>query len=130
MSQNGGNGHIRVEEHFDFDSTMLTEAIFHYLAQRGIKYGPGVEFEWSVEQRDGRSVPHEEIKDISVRCHLGNPNQTDEKAERFELMRRMEAQKKAGTLPPEQEATLEKMLKDFRDSALKELGVDNPEPDS
>jgi hypothetical protein len=73
MNEKGGNGHVRSEEHFDLDSNMLLEAIFHYIAERGIKYGPGVEIEWNVDFNEGYNVPKEAIKDISVRCYLGKP---------------------------------------------------------
>jgi len=69
----GENGKIRVEEHFDLNGDFLTEAILHYLDERGIKYGPDVEVQWNVDFQEGYNVPKEAIKDVSVRCYLGKP---------------------------------------------------------
>ena len=68
MSGNGHNGKVRVEDHFDLNSDLLLEAIFHYLTERGIKYGPGVDIEWNIDFQEGWNVPKEAIKDISARC--------------------------------------------------------------
>lgn len=75
MSENGGNGHIRVEESVTLTSNELLEAIFRYLAQREIKVNPGTEIQWHIDFHEGYNVPPEAIKDISAICYLGKPRE-------------------------------------------------------
>jgi hypothetical protein len=71
MSEKGGNGHVRVEESITLKSNELLEAIFHYLAERQTKIGPGVEIQWKIDYHEGYNVPPAAIKDISTVCYLG-----------------------------------------------------------
>ena len=70
-SGNGGNGHVRVEESVTLNSNELLEAIFHYLSEREIKYGPGVDIQWKIDFYEGYNIPPEAIRDISAVCYLG-----------------------------------------------------------
>jgi hypothetical protein len=114
MGENGGNGHVRVEEYFDLEPNMLEEAVLHYLVDRGIKHYHGVQIEWHVVYNQGYRVPQEAIKNVSARVHLGMRPQAEDVD--FNLMQRMIAQRIEGTLSTEEEERLKRMEKKFRDS--------------
>jgi hypothetical protein len=55
-----------------FNNDELIRAVYDYVLKRGIKHGDGLAFDWEITLVDGTEIPVENIKEIKVRCYLGD----------------------------------------------------------
>jgi hypothetical protein len=57
-----------------FNNDEVIRAIYDYVLKRGLKHGEGLAFDWEITLMDGAEIPPEDIREIKVRCYLGDLN--------------------------------------------------------
>jgi hypothetical protein len=73
MSDNGEDELTEVTEPtHTFNNDEVIRAIYEYVLNRGIKHGEGLAFDWEITLVDGTEIPRQDIKEIKVRCYLGD----------------------------------------------------------
>ena len=73
MSDNSEDELInRTEPTHTFNNDEVFRAVYDYVSKTGLTHGDGLAFDWEITLVDGTEIPPEDIKEIKVRCYLGD----------------------------------------------------------